>query len=319
MDADHPDKGVTFAGRNTVLKNAAEAKVPLEWVRVFATDGAKQPEELFKPYGDQYGVQKVRQPITVDFVVSPTRRWWGGVGRTRSVGVLKDVPSRGIRVRVRNIQIDNTQVMRDIFAVSHRGGKPRTSYARFSDYYVGEIFVDPRAAIPNARRDGFEENPGWQTIRDELDEIVAESYGKLAYKTSTADQLSPESLSKRLANFEKSAKPLIEDRQADWDLVSQAIAEANGLQKKLYSAIKVADDQELRQIKDIAATVSAMKRGLDGLVLDAPMSLDCGQQVDEALSVLVQKLYRAMKQRLSPLEWQRARDVVKEVSGEAPD
>ena len=33
-------------------------------------------------------------------------------------------------------------------AISHRGGEPRTSYARFSDYYDGEIFVDPTRDRP---------------------------------------------------------------------------------------------------------------------------------------------------------------------------
>ncbi|WP_439366204.1 hypothetical protein ACNJYD_10100 [Bradyrhizobium sp. DASA03005] len=48
---------------------------------------------------------------------------------------------------------------------------------------MGEIFLEPKAAIPNARRDGFEENPAWDEIRNELDVAVATPYGKLAYRT----------------------------------------------------------------------------------------------------------------------------------------
>jgi hypothetical protein len=132
--------------------------------------------------------------------------------RTKLPGTMKDQDSRGIRVRVRNIQIDDTKIIRDIFAVSHIESKSRSSYARFADWYVGEIFLDPKAAIPNARRDGFEENQMWHSIRNELDRLVATHFGKMAYRTSNKDQLSLERLAKRLDELQKGAEPLIATR-----------------------------------------------------------------------------------------------------------
>jgi hypothetical protein len=47
-----------------------------------------------------------------------------------------------------NIQIDDTKVIRDIFAISNlKTSKPRSSYGRFAEWYVGEIFVQPDAAV----------------------------------------------------------------------------------------------------------------------------------------------------------------------------
>ncbi len=69
--------------------------------------------------------------------------------------------------------------------------------SRFADWYVGEIFVDPKAAIPNARRGGFEENRAWEGIRNELDAKIATPLGKQAYKTYKADQLLLENLQRR--------------------------------------------------------------------------------------------------------------------------
>ena len=214
-----------FPHSAAILERARADNFQIEWVRVFLRAGDAEFEELFKPYGKDFGVKKERVPITIDYVASPRGKWWGWVGRKRVSGAIKDVNSKGIRVRVRNIQIDGTEIIRDILAISHLGGKPRTSYARFVDWYVGEIHIRPNAAIPNARRDGFEENPSWQGIRDELDELVAAKYGKLAYKTSNADQLSVDSLNKRLADFRRTADPIIAQKRADWDVVSQTVSE----------------------------------------------------------------------------------------------
>lgn len=186
-----------FPHREAILTGAKEAGFEIEWVRVFVRDGESQFEELHKPYGSTIGVKRELVPYSVDFVKSPQNKWWGWVGRKRTSGTIKDAEARGIRVRVRNIQINGTGVVRDIFAVSHLGGKPRSSYARFADWYLGEIFIDPGAVIPNSRRDGFEEDKSWRSIRNEIDKLIAEKYGKLAYKTSSRDQLSLDSLRKR--------------------------------------------------------------------------------------------------------------------------
>lgn len=308
----------SFPHTSAILDKARAENLQIEWVRTLLRDGDAQFEELFKPYGPDFGVKKERVPITIDFVVSPSGKWWGWVGRKRVSGAIKDAASKGIRVRVRNIQIDGTDIIRDIFAVSHLGGKPRTSYARFVDWYVGEIHIRPNAAVPNARRDGFEEDLAWQNIRDELDEHIAVKYGKLAYKTSTADQLSVDNLKKRLAEFRRLADPLVEQQRADWDNVSQAVAEANELQRRLGLAVKVADEEELGPIRTISETVSALKANLDSLVIEAPANSSCEEEVSLAISEFTHKLYEALKQRLAPSEWQRARDVVRDISGEEP-
>lgn len=307
-----------FFHATAILDRARAENFQIDYVRVFLRNGGAQFEEVFKPYGRDFGVKKERVPITIDYVVSPRGKWWGWVGRKRVSGAIKDAASKGIRVRVRNIQIDDTEIVRDIFAVSHLGGKPRTSYSRFVDWYVGEIHIKPDAAIPNARRDGFEEGPAWQAIRDELDEHVASKYGKLAYKTSTADQLSIDSLNKRLVEFRRMANPLIDQQRADWDIVSQAVAEANELQRRLALAVKAADEEELAPIRTITETVSTLKKRLDDLVVEAPAHAGCDEEIALALADFTQKLYRAFKQRLAPSEWQRVRDVVREVSGEEP-
>jgi len=72
------------------------------------------------------------------------------------------------------------------------------------------------------------------------------------------------------------------------------------------------------RLGDIAEQLHTLKRELDGLVVDAPSAVDCEGQVSVAMSEFAQRLYRALQQRLSPSEWQKARDIVRDVSKEEP-
>jgi len=309
----------TFPHAATIREKAELAGFPIETIRLFARDGAAEFEEVFKPYGIDFAVKRERAKLSaVDFVTSPTGKWWGWVGRTRISGAFKDADSRGIRVRVRNIQIDDTKIIRDIFAVSRLSEKPRSSYQRFAEWYVGEIFVHPKAAVPNARRDGFEENPAWHKIRDELDAKVATHYGKLAYKTSTGDQLSLDTLNKRLDEFKKGAGALLNARIGDWDRVSQSVAEANELQVRIARAVKAADEVELSPLRELSETVSSVKQQLNTLVSQPPASV-CEEEVAAAIAELTQRLFKEFKRRLAPGEWRHAREILREVTGLDPE
>lgn len=74
----------------------------------------------------------------------------------------------------------------------------------------------------------------------------------------------------------------------------------------------------MASLRSITETVAELKKGLDGLVVDPPAHEGCDEEVAVAVSKLTQEIYRTLKQRLSPAEWQRAREIVREVSGEDP-
>ena len=313
------DKAFKFAGE--IQAKAAATGFPIEQIRIFVRQGEDaDANELFKPYKGDFYVKRDRIGLAgFDEITSPTGRWWGWIGRKRMAGSFKDTDARGIRVRVRNIQIDDTKIIRDIFAVSYLKSKPRSSYARFAEWYIGEIFVQPEAAIPNARRDGFEETEGWLLIRDELDVLVCTRYGRLAYKTSTADQLSIESLSRRYDTLKRGADDLIAAGLGDWDAVAQSAAEATELQRRIALAVKAADDQELASLRSMATDVAVTRRGLESLARQAPPVHDCEEEVARALSDLTQRLYHDLKRSLAPAEWLKARAIVREATNEEPN
>jgi molecular chaperone HtpG len=234
-------------------------------------------------------------------------------------GAFRDPDIRGIRVRVRNIQIDETDVIRDIFAVSYRSSVNRSSYARFAEWYIGEVFVDPEAAVPNARRDGFEEDEEWHALRDELDQIICTPYGILAYRTSKGDQLSLDNLTRRYAALREQTDALITAGTANWDIVSVITAAGNEIQKRILLAVRTAEDHELTELRGLATNMGALKRDLARLGLESvPISLDCEQESAQARSDLAQSLYKEFRQRLDPAEFAKARAILHDTTGEEP-
>ena len=69
-------------------------------------------------------------------------------------------------------------------------------------------------------------------------------YGRLAYKMSTSDELSIETLKRRLAELERIVEPLVAQQSADWDVVAMVVAEAGEVQRRLSLAVSSADDDE---------------------------------------------------------------------------
>ena len=166
-----------FPYRDKLFDEAAKAGIPIEEVRITISDGVEGSKPITKPYGATYKFES-GQVRLIDCAVhtSNSGGWWAWVGKKAESGAYTDRLVSGLRVRVRNIQIDGTALVGDIFR-DH--GK---SYGRFQDYFVGEIFVRPGALVPNARRDGFEEDASWRRFRGELATVVHD-LGREAYRS----------------------------------------------------------------------------------------------------------------------------------------
>ena len=151
---------------------------PLETVQVWITHDGNRTE-IVKPYGESYehanGIMKLQE---VDYYSGEDGWYWAWVGRLNESAAVTDKNKRGLRVRVRNIQINGTDIVEKLFA------DLKPSYGRFNNYYVGEIHVNPKVVVPNARRDGFEELEDWENIRESLSVNVCKVLASDAYEAS---------------------------------------------------------------------------------------------------------------------------------------
>lgn len=137
--------------------------------------------EVFKPYRNNHK-PKGKGPVEVKDVIlhadaTGVRKWWGWIGEMPALATLADDDAAGLRVRAKNIQIDGTDVVERMFS------EIRVSYARFNKYFIGEFHVLSDDVVPNARRDGFEENEAWQDIQDEISPLLSK-LTKSVYKSS---------------------------------------------------------------------------------------------------------------------------------------
>jgi hypothetical protein len=160
---------------------------------------------IYKLYKDTFvGKGDSQQKIEwIEYFKGSSGRWWAWVGHTNQSEIVDEKSVHGLRVRVKNIAVDKTTILDELFTMV----KP--SYSRFNTYYVGEVHISPALLIPNARRDGFEDNEAWRQVRKELALELCKPLGKKAYDNSKKRQQSLEKIEKDLTKFTAEANKAI--------------------------------------------------------------------------------------------------------------
>lgn len=174
--------------RQQILDHARSAASGIPTVRVrLAVDGA-EPADIRKPYSDvSFAGRKRLFPVNrIAFMNGAygSVRWWGWYAQTPLYGAINGPEVAGLRVRVRNIQLDGTDIVARLMS------RISSSYERFALWHIGEIHVElvDNSVIPNARRDGFENSLAWREIEnqlvDALTPLASEAYEKSKTRTS---------------------------------------------------------------------------------------------------------------------------------------
>lgn len=191
---------------------------------------------VYKPYGDVYEHANGETELeSVEFEQDPDSRYWGWIGRTKDAVTISDWKTRTPRMRVRNIQVDGTQLFEQMFS------EVNPSYGRLAAYYVGEIHVAPDQVVPNARRDGFEETPSWLAIRKELIESLCAGLASQAYEASRDKQKEITKVVKQVDDLKKAGGKLTQNPKASYEAVVDLLTKARRLRRNASSALKVAN------------------------------------------------------------------------------
>lgn len=235
---------------------------------------------IFKLYGDKYQLEQMPVDLTdVTFEQDSKAGFWSWIGRLSESGAVVDRP-RGIRMRLRNIQIDGTEIVENLFA------DIKPSYGRFTYYYVGEIHVDPSRVIPNARRDGFEETADWVECKSVIREILLAPLRDDAYAASKRGSTDVARIVEEIRDLAHTSKTLTTGNRATYDNVVDLMARSKRLRKKAVAAQKRFDESSvsvvagagtpppsLAQLEDATKTVEDVEtsaRMLLGQVVDDP-------------------------------------------------
>jgi molecular chaperone HtpG len=210
--------------------------------------------QVFKPYRNrhttsyqregQYDVEIKDVLCLLDDRRAGPQFWiWRGVSDL--AGTFGEDSVAGFRLRKNNIALGGPERVAELFA------EKAASYYRLNAWFVGEIHVLCPNAIPNGRRDGFENTGSWPAIRQRLLPFVAEraseAHGasgarnapivKLVRRAERVIQAVETATSHGLASAEERDKRLEEVRQA-----------REKIETRLQSRSQVSDGQVLKPL-----------------------------------------------------------------------
>ncbi len=293
------------------IDNAArENNILIEEVKITIRDGTAKAKPVTKRYVDQYAFESGDIALTgCSIYQSPTKLWWAWVGKKNESGAYTDPRVRGLRVRVRNIQIDGTEIIREIFRDHAK------SFVRFQDYFLGEILIEPSALVPNARRDGFEEDSMWKRVRKELASVV-KSLGKEAYALSAGGQVSIDVQRKNLLSAKKELRQLQRTNFANSDKAVKLSTSITTYQKRIAKGSLGADMPTLAAFQAVGAELTDIKREILSHVGGAAAAIDREKVQQKARDELLREIMAILDQELSPVCLEEVREILRSQFGD---
>lgn len=299
-----------FPYRAKLEDMARETGIAIEEVRITIKDGSAKPKPVTKQYGVEYEFESGDVTLSdCEIHKSPAGRWWAWVGKKDESGSYTDEKVSGLRVRVRNIQIDGTEIVRDIFRDHAK------SNARFQDYFLGEIFVEPGALVPNARRDGFEEDAAWKKVRTELAAVVKQ-LGREAHAVSKQGQLSVEALKGNLSNAKKELKALQRTNFTDADRAIKLSKNVTTYQARVAKGLLGAPMETAAELQAISSALTDIKQEALSHVGGVAANVDREKVQQEARDEFLQEILNVLEEALSPGCYASAREALMEEFGE---
>jgi molecular chaperone HtpG len=299
-----------FKYRSRLLAAADKYGIPINEVNVSIAEGSKNPVPATKPYTDKYKVGSREVSLRGCEIIGPSGgKWWGWVGKKQESGAYEDSRVSGLRVRVENIQIDSTDVIREVFQ------KRAKSYVRFTDYFVGEIFVDQSWLVPNARRDGFEEDSNWKKMRGELADVV-KKLGRLAYDISTEAQKTVATLEGRLEQARKEVAILRKAAFKNTDRMLKLSVDITSWTNLVDKASVDADRATLAKLTAIGAELADIKTECLKRIGNVPPEPDVEKVRQGARDELIRELMAVFEESLNPRCMSEVRTILREHLGQ---
>lgn len=242
----------TFADRIRSFSEGMGHPIPVVEIE---TRFKRERTQILKAYDDVTPTAKSRSTIVnVETVGSSELGWFGWIGKSNFKGELTDGNVAGIRFRVKNVQIDGSDLIEALAAELTVGG----TEGRLQRYAVGEVYITNPGVVPNARRDGFEDGQAWRQIRADIKAKVAKRVITLIREASTS---------------RKKIKAMGEEVAAlkgRLDVVALAPADADAIAKQLESLLaRLKPDKltggEPNEIGEYVSLVKSLKEKLQEL------------------------------------------------------
>jgi molecular chaperone HtpG len=267
-------------------------RIPFDHVAIVILGSDQKAErQIYKPYrpkmaaGDKESVSLSQ--VTIHSAASGA--WWGWIGHKKNPGDYEQDSVAGIRFRLKNIQIDGNDLIREVPVTN----EIQSTFGRWSNWFIGEIYVDPRQVVPNARRDNFEEEERWLEIRQEITPIC-EKLTKEARDVSKEHQVSLEVLERKVNKHRDDYLKISRAKTFDLTKVRKLIVDTDKVQKDIEKAGAGATSAVQLRLKSFSKELSQIKVGL----LETPKTAEYEQFRKAIRQEMLEKTLAVLKDYL---------------------
>ena len=223
---------------------------------VFVGDSFESLSQIYKPYKitmdftTRSGVSKDEIQGIAFFDITDAsgnvlaRGWYGELN---FFGTISDEKISGIRIRQGNILIGDSKTLSPYFIES-----------RFNNWCVGELYIVSNDLIPNARRDGFENNRIFNEFCDNFKKTIGVELGS---KIRAASKARNNPMKKALTKTEKTiseAERVLETGFNSTFEKEQIVRTLEGARKDLYVIPKDAPAEVISQKTELMDRLSTL-------------------------------------------------------------
>ena len=210
----------------------------------------------------------------------------GWYGRCNWNGTISDDELLGMRMRLGNILIGDRRTM-DVMFREHR----------FNGWVQGEIFVNTKGLIPNARRDDFEQNEVYYKMIDELQEKVGDVIIK-EIRDASKNRNNPDT--RLLKEIDKAAEKV--DKQVDDGLYSQKdkeqlVEELKEAEKKL-TRVSQKNPQVVEKRREVAEKLAEVQEKL-GNTTNYKINNEITSEIDKKQKKILKIVFETLSEYLS--------------------
>lgn len=287
-----------FAQGKELLVHAGAARMKIDHVGITIFDGDEEGVQVTKAYRDVMPTTKGEAEVECKPISPGGQNWWGWIAHKDISASFDEDEVAGIRVRVKNIQIDGKEVFRDIFRLNAKGD------GRFQEYFAGEIHVEPGFLVPNARRDGFEEDENLKTFRREL-KAVAKTLVQEVRGTSDQEKFKLDKLNADVSEKQSEFATLKRANFANHDKMQSFAVAVTEVRDRIAQAVRNADVETRAQLNVLADRCADMKSEVAANL--GPPPHDCADEVDAARVELLSEIFIILEQELAPQVFTAAR------------
>ncbi len=291
-----------FAKKIEEWLNENDLKLPHVTIIIKATDGERQ---VFKPYRTHYKTRDYRLEIRdIKFYLGmrdDEKLFWVWYGSSDLLGMIEDSRSAGIRLRKNNMSIGGAQRINEIFY------QIAPSNERFNSYYIGEAHIISNQAVPNARRDGFEELGQWPNIKNDLKDLFV----SLCKEVREASSARNRPMQKIRAQTEK----VIEDAKNSQNQGFCSDDEVVKIRDKLKKEVEIVEKaKEGRNKKEELEELGKISENLRSTLnsLDTPnfVAKRLRSELDKKQRKLVSEILKLLMVTLDPNNYRLAKEAI---------